>query len=179
LNGSQWRLLGYPALTASLSVGIVYLIFIRGSKDEKMLDQLSHLQDQILGAPPEVVVPTGIFLFLVLIRLVLALPDPSPVAAQRRLEAEARRWIADRIDEHVDVLAEAYGEAGMRGEQDDLPRGFVLTVESFIAEVLMRALDAKDFDGDLRAAVREFAVLHRAEIYEDVTTRTRKYLAAA
>jgi hypothetical protein len=40
-----------------------------------------------------------------------------------------------------------------------------------------RALDSKDFDADLRGAVREFAVLHRAEICEDVTTRTRKYLA--
>jgi hypothetical protein len=144
-----------------------------------MLDQISSLQNEILRTPPEIVVPAGIFLSLLLIRLVLALPDSSPAVADHGLEAEARRWIAERIDEHVDVLAGAYGEAGMRLEQDDLPPGFALTIESFIAEVLTRELDSKDFDADLRAAVREFAVLHRAEIYEDVTARTRKYLAAA
>ena len=143
-----------------------------------MLEQISSLQSEILRAPPEVIVPIGIFLFLILVRLVLALPDSAPAVADHGLEAEARRWFGDRIDEHVNLLAEAYGEAGMRAEQDDLPPGFALTIESFIADVL-RELDSKDCDVDLRAVVREFAVLHRAEIYEDVTIRTRKYLAAA
>ena len=143
-----------------------------------MLEQISYFQSEILRAPPEVVVPIGIFLFLILILLVLALPESSPAVADYGLEAEARRWFGDRIDEHVDILAEAYGEAGMCAERDELPPGFALTIESFIADVL-RELDSRDCDVDLRAVVREFAVLHRAEIYEDVTNRTRQYLAAA
>jgi hypothetical protein len=143
-----------------------------------MLEQISSLQSEILRAPPEIIVPIGILLFLILIRLVLALPDSTAAATDDGLEMEARRWFGDRIDEHVEVLAEAYGSAGMRAEQDELPPGFALTIESFIADVL-RELDSRDYDVDLRAGVREFAVLHRAEIYEDVTVRTRKYRAVA
>ena len=51
-------------------------------------------------------------------------------------------------------------------------------IEAFIGSVLLRQLDSADLDSDLRAAVRDFAVLHRARICEDVVTRTRKYLAA-
>jgi len=108
-----------------------------------------------------------------------SVPAASPAVADRALEAQVRRWIADRVDEHVDGLAEAYGEAGMRMTPADLPPGFALTIESLIAEGLLRELDAEDFDAELRAAVREFAVLQRAEIYGDVITPTRKYLAAA
>jgi hypothetical protein len=142
-----------------------------------MLDQISHLQNRLLAASPEVVVPAVILLFLVLIRLMRVLPEASPAAADRALEARVRRWIADRIDERVDGLAEAYGEAGMRAAPDDLPPGFALTIESFIAEGLLRELDAEGCDAELRAAVRELAVLQRAEIYGDVIARTRKYLA--
>ena len=144
-----------------------------------MLDQISDLQSAILGAPPEVTVPAGIFILWILIRLLRDLPHSSPAVADQSLEPEARLWIADRIDQHVEILAEAYGEAGMQGEPDDLPPGFALKIESFIAEGLLRELDAEDFDADLRAAVREFAVLQRADIYEDVITRIRQHLAAS
>lgn len=144
-----------------------------------MLEQISELLDEVLQAPPEIVLPAAIFLVLVLIRLALALPERPRAVAYDGREAEARRWIDDRIDEHVGVLAEAYGEAGLRAAQDEPPQSFDMTVESFIAQVLERELDADGFDIDLRAAVREFIVLHRAELYEDVTTRARKHLAAA
>jgi hypothetical protein len=144
-----------------------------------MPERIAYLENEILRVPPEVVIAAAIFLFLVLIRLLLALPERPGAVADDGLEAEARRWIGDRIDEHVDVLAEAYGEAGMRAEPDELPPGFAMTIESFIADVLLRELDTEGFDVDLRAAIREFAVLHREEIYEDVTIRTRKVLAAA
>lgn len=134
------------------------------------------MENEILQAPPEVVIATAIFLFLLLIRLLLALPDRPGAVADDGLEAEARRWIGDRIDEHVNVLAEAYGEAGTRAEQDDLPPSFAMTIESFIADVLLRELDSEGFDIDLRGAVREFAVLHRAEIYGDVTARIRAFM---
>jgi hypothetical protein len=94
------------------------------------------------------------------------------------LEAEARRWILGRIDQHVDVLAEAYGEGGRRSSVDELPPGFAATIESFIAEVLLHERGA-DLDVDLSMAIREFVVLHRAEVYADVAIRIRKHLAAA
>lgn len=144
-----------------------------------MLEKISYLRDEIVQAPPEVVLPAAIFLFLVLIRLALALPGRPRALEDDVLEAEARRWIDARIEEHVDVLAEAYGETGIRAEPDELPPGFAMTVESFIAEVLLRERDSEGFDVDLAEAVREFVVLHRAELYEGVTTRTREYLAAA
>jgi hypothetical protein len=144
-----------------------------------MPEWIVYLENEILRAPPEVMIAAAIFLFLVLIGLLLALPERPGAVADDRLEAEARRWIGDRIDEHVDLLAEAYGEAGMRAEPDELPPGFAMTIESFIGDVLLRELDSEGFDVDLRAAVREFAVLHREEIYEDVATRTRRVLAAA
>jgi hypothetical protein len=144
-----------------------------------MRDWMAHLESAILQAPPGVAIVAAIFLFVVVIRLVLALPERPATVTDDGLEAEARRWIGERIDEHVDVLADAYGEDGMCTEPDDLPPGFALTIESFIGDVLLRELDSEGFDVDLRGAVREFAVLHRAEIYEDVTTRIRKVLAAA
>jgi hypothetical protein len=144
-----------------------------------MQNWIAYLEGEILRAPPEVVIVIAIFLFLFLVRLLLALPERPGVGTDDGLEAEARRWIGERIDDHVDVLAKTYGEAGMRAEPDDLPPGFALTIESFIADVLLRELASEDFDVDLRGAVREFAVLHRAAIYEDVTTRIRKALAAA
>ena len=143
-----------------------------------MLEQIAHLQDEILQAPPEVVVPVALVLFVLLIRLVPALPGRPRAVEDDGLEAEARRWIDDRIDEYVDVLAEAHGEAGTPAEDDELPPGFAATIESFIAEVLLRERDQEDFDVDLGVAVREFVVLHRAELYEDVTARVREHLAA-
>ena len=144
-----------------------------------MLEQVSYWRDEILQAPPELVVPAAMFLFLVLIRLALALPGRRRALEDDGLEAEARRWINARVDDYVDVLAEAYGETGTRAEPDELPPGFAMTVESFIAEVLLRERGSDGFGVDLAEAVREFVVLHRAELYEDVTTRTREYLAAA
>ncbi len=143
-----------------------------------MPELITYLGNEILGAPPGFVIPAAIFLVLVLIRLTLTLPDRRGTVTDDGLEAEARRWIGERIDEHVDALAKAYGEPSMRAEPDDLPPGFAMTIESFIADVLLRELDSASFDVDLRVAVREFAVLHRAEIYEDVTTRIGKVLAA-
>ncbi|HEX6141727.1 MAG TPA: hypothetical protein VFZ01_03345 [Geminicoccaceae bacterium] len=144
-----------------------------------MLEQIAHWQDELLRAPPEVVVPAAIFLIVLLLRLALAVPGRSRSPGDDGLEAEAWRWINERIDEHVDELAEAYAGAGPGGNDDELPPGFAPTIESFIAEVLLREQDADDVDVDLRAAVREVLVLHRAELYEDVAMRTRDHLAAA
>jgi hypothetical protein len=139
-----------------------------------MPEQIAHLAHEVLRAPPSVLAAAAAL--LVLIGLVLA---KRRAFSDDDLETAARRWIGARIDEHVDALAEAYGEAGLCADPDDLPPGFAIRIELFIAEVLLRELDAEGFDVDLRAAVREFAVLQRAEIYEDVTKRTRKALAAA
>lgn len=144
-----------------------------------MREQIASLQNQILEAPPEVVVAAAIFLFAVLVRLVFALPVGPRAVEEDDLEAEARRWIDDRIDDYVEVFADAYGDAGTAAAPDDLPLGFAATIESFIAEVLLRERDAEELDLDLGVAIREFVVLHRAEVYEDVTDRTRAYLAAA
>lgn len=151
-----------------------------------MLEQIAHWQDellrgqdQLLRAPPEVVVPAAVFLFVLLIRLAFAVPGRSRSSHDDGLEAEAWAWINDRIDEHVDELAEAYAEAGPGENDDELPPGFAPTIESFIAEVLLREQGLDDVDVDLRAAVRELLVLHRAELYEDVAMRTRDHLAAA
>lgn len=144
-----------------------------------MLGQISDWQQEILRAPPQIVVPAAIFVLLMLIRVELALPRRAVPEPDDGLEAEARRWIGERIDEHVEDLEEAYGAIGLEAEEDDLPPGFALRIESFIADMLPRDLDAKGFDLDLRSAIRELAVLHRAAIYEDVVTRTREHLAAA
>ena len=145
--------------------------------DVTMSEWIAYLGSEILRAPPAVVIPTAILLSLVLIRLVLALPSRPGAVVDNGLEREARRWIGDRIEEHLEVLAEAYGEAGAGTDQDDPPPGFTMTIESFIADVLLRELDQVGFDIDLRGAVREFVVLHRAEIYEDMTTRIQKLRA--
>jgi hypothetical protein len=139
-----------------------------------MPEPIASLAHEILRAPPAVLAAVAVL--LVLIGLLLA---RRGAGEDDDLETAARRWIGDRIDEHVDALAEAYGEAGLRADPDELPPGFAMRIELFIAEVLLRELDAEGFDVELRAAVREFAVLHRAKIYEDVTNRTRKALAAA
>jgi hypothetical protein len=143
-----------------------------------MLEKITYLQDEILRAPPEVMVPAAIFLFVVLIGLVLGLRGHTRTVEQHGLEAEARRWIGDQIDEHIDVLAEAYRKARAPAAHEELPPGFVSTIETFIAEVLLRKRDAEDSDLDLVEAVREFVVLHRPELYEDVTSRTREFLTA-
>ena len=143
-----------------------------------MLGEISDWQQQILEGPPEVVVPAAVFVFLILIRVALALPRPI-VPELDGLEEEARHWISERIDEHVEDLTAAYVAIGVQAEEDDLPPGFALRIDSFIAGLLQRDLDAKDVDLDLRSAIREFVVLHRAEIYEDVVTRTREHLAVA
>ena len=72
-----------------------------------MLEKIAYLQNQILGAPPEVVVPAAIFLFVVMVGLVLGLRGRTRILERHCLEAEARRWIGDRIDEYVNVLAKA------------------------------------------------------------------------
>jgi hypothetical protein len=143
-----------------------------------MLERLAYWENEILRAP-EVVVPAAIFLFVVLIGLVRGLRRRTRAVEHNGVEVEARRWVGDRINEHVDVLAEAYSEASAHAEQDELPSDFAATIESFIAEVLLRERDSEGFDVDLSTAVREFVVLHRAELYEDVINRTREYLAAA
>jgi hypothetical protein len=147
-------------------------------EDTAMSEWVAHLGDAILRAPPAIVIPVAIVLFLSLIRLVLALPEHPGTAPGDGHEAAARRWIDDRIDEHVEVLVEAYRAAGASPEPDELPPGFAMTIEAFIADVLLRELDSDGFDIDLRAAVREFAVLHREAIYQDVAARIRNALAA-
>jgi hypothetical protein len=143
-----------------------------------MLERIAYWQDEILRAP-EVVVPAAIFLFVVLVGLVRGLRRRTRGVEHNGVEAEARRWVGDRINEHVDVLAEAFSETSADAEHDELPSDFAATIESFIAEVLLREQDSEDLDVDLGTAVREFVVLHRAELYEDVINRTREYLATA
>lgn len=142
-----------------------------------MLGEISDWQQEILEAPPEILVPAAIFVFFILIRVALALPRPAVPELDDGLEAEARHWISERINEHVEDLAAAYVAIGVQAEENDLPPGFALRIDSFIADLLQRDLAAKDVDLDQRLAIREFVVLHRAEIYEDVVTRTREHLA--
>ncbi len=92
-----------------------------------MLEKIAYLQNEILRAPLEVVVPAAIFLFVVLIGLVLGLWGRTRTVEHHDLEAEARRWIGDRIDEHINVLAEAYG--GASASHEELPPDFVATIE--------------------------------------------------
>jgi hypothetical protein len=150
-------------------------LFTKSSEDEEMLEELSDWLD----APPEILVPATIFLFFILIGMVLALRRPSVRESDDGLEAKARYWINARIEEHIEDLASAYVAIGVPGDEDDLPPGFALTINSFIADSLQRNLDGTDFDLDLRSAIRAFVVLHRAEIYQDVVTHSRKHLAVA
>ena len=143
-----------------------------------MLEQVAEVQSAILQAPPEIVIPAAMFLLLVVVPLLLALPERQRAAPGDRLEAAARRWIGDRIDQHVEALAAAYGGAAAGSDSDDMPPGFAMTNELFIAEGLLRAVDSEGFDVELRTAVRAFAVLHREDIYQDVMMRTRKAVAA-
>lgn len=142
-----------------------------------MPDHSALLQNLTLQAGAEVVVPAAIFLVIVLIGLVLT--RRTSIVEDDGLEAEARRWIEDRIDEHVDSLADAYGEAGTGADADELPPAFAASIESFIAEILLPQRDGAEVDLDLGLAIREFVVLRRAELYEEVATRTRRHLAAA
>ena len=144
-----------------------------------MLEKIVYLQNEVLGAPPEIALPAAIFLFVVLIGLMLGRGGRTQTVDNTGLEAKVRRWIGDRIAEHISILAEAYGDARASAELAELPPGFAETIETFIAEVLHRERDAGHRDVDLGEAVREFVVLHRAEIYDDVTARTREYLAGA
>jgi hypothetical protein len=92
------------------------------AENERMLERITYWQDEIFRAP-EVVVPTAIFLFVVLIGLVRGLRR-TRVVEHNGVEVEARRWVGDRLNEHVDVLAEAYSEASPHAEHDELPSDF-------------------------------------------------------
>jgi hypothetical protein len=144
-----------------------------------MLEKIVYLAGEILRAPPEVLVPAAIFVLVVLVGLVLPMAKRTHAVEPDGVDAEARRWIDEQIDEYVDTLAEAYGKVRTHAEHDELPPSFAATIESFIAEVLLRDRDSEDFDFDLGMAVREFVVLHREQIYEDVATRIREHLASA
>ena len=63
----------------------VHQIFMSDSNNGEMLDQISDLQSAILGAPPEVTVPAGIFILWILIRLLRDLPHSSHVFVLVRL----------------------------------------------------------------------------------------------
>jgi len=144
-----------------------------------MLEEISDWQHELLEAPPEILVPAAIFVFLTLIGVALALRRPDAPGSDDGLEAEARHWINERIAEHVEELASAHVAIGVQADEDDLPPGFALRINSFIADLLQHDLDAEDIDLDLRSAIREFVVLHRAQIYADVVTHTREHLTIA
>ena len=143
-----------------------------------MTEIISSLQNWNIPAPAELVVPVAVFTFIMLIAIVLSRTGRTHVVRRDDLEAEARRWVEDRIDDYAHILAEASSKAGTSARADELPPGFGVTVETFIAEVLQRERDGANFDIDLSVAVREFIVLHRAELYEYVAARTRRHLDA-
>ena len=138
------------------------------------------LQDWLPRDPAEVVVWAALALVLALIGVALGRSGRAGAGDDDDLEAEARRWIKGRIDEYVSILAEVYGGEAVRcSDADELPPGFAAAIECFIAEVLLHQGDRAEIDVDLSVAIREFVVLHRAELYGDVIDRTREYLAAA
>lgn len=126
-----------------------------------------------MAMPPEIMVALATFVTVFLVaRLAMGSGrdgrDFDP-------EAEARRFIERRIDEHLDELARRYLETGSEPEADPSPR-FGEEIETFIADVVLRDAPVAVDDEDVLAAVRELVVLERAYVYDQVLARVLSHL---
>ncbi|MGH6901266.1 MAG: hypothetical protein ACREIR_00840 [Geminicoccaceae bacterium] len=126
---------------------------------------------------PEVAVAFATFVIVLLVLNRWTREDTEVAFSDDEDTVTARRFIATKIDEHVEALAKSYLEAGGdEADGDEVPPRFAQDIEAFIATALMR--DSADLIG-LGAAVRGVVTLERERIYALVLARVQAHRRAA
>jgi hypothetical protein len=113
-------------------------------------------------------------IILVVLLLILAARRKARVAPRDPLE-DARAFIARRIDEHIEALAQKSLEARLgQGVCRPGTDRFGQEIELFIGDVLLR--HAERAEPWLRDELREILVLQRDDVYGEIRKRVEAYL---
>ena len=118
--------------------------------------------------------------FFLVLRIFAGKAEPAdPIASDAR---RARRYVDDKIDEHLEELTDRFvrtqdgkSQPGDHRTGDDR---FAPEIEAFIGDVLERDEASPHPDGNLMdVSVREFLVLEREYVYQRILDRVHQRLA--